>query len=235
LCQVAVTPTYAVPAGHALIGRALYLPADRTADEERRELAGVPDEVMFSTKPELAGQLLKQAHDRGVRAAFTAGDEVYGGLDLRKRIRETRHRIRQGRPLELPGDPALPPPPHCERGISPGQARNVAADAHRLGDQGGQGLPLGHDRDHARQHPEGHHDAHAVLLLRKHRYTGTISYFLCWTPVPVPLATLIKVAVTRWKIEVGHRCCPSSWIGFSRLSSSSFFLRVSGFGLGQCP
>ena len=37
LCQVAVTLTYAVPAGHALIGRALYLPADWAADEERRE------------------------------------------------------------------------------------------------------------------------------------------------------------------------------------------------------
>ena len=56
LCQVAVTLTYAVPAGHALIGRALYLPADWAADEERRELAGVPDEVMFATKPELAGR-----------------------------------------------------------------------------------------------------------------------------------------------------------------------------------
>ena len=65
LCQVAVTLTYAVPAGHALIGRALYLPADWAADEERRELAGVPDEVMFATKPELAGRLLRQAHDRG--------------------------------------------------------------------------------------------------------------------------------------------------------------------------
>ena len=28
MCQVAVTLTYAVPAGHGLIGRALYLPAD---------------------------------------------------------------------------------------------------------------------------------------------------------------------------------------------------------------
>jgi SRSO17 transposase len=76
LCQVAVTLTYAVPAGHALIGRALYLPADWAADEERRELAGVPDEVMFATKPELADRLLRQAHDRGVRASFTVGDEV---------------------------------------------------------------------------------------------------------------------------------------------------------------
>ncbi len=55
LCQVAVTLTYAAPAGHALIGRTLYLPEDWAADEERRELAGVPGEIMFATKPELAG------------------------------------------------------------------------------------------------------------------------------------------------------------------------------------
>jgi SRSO17 transposase len=63
LCQVMVTLTYAAPAGHALIGRALYLPADWAADEERRELAGIPDDVMFETKPQLAGRLLQHAHD----------------------------------------------------------------------------------------------------------------------------------------------------------------------------
>jgi SRSO17 transposase len=88
MCQVAVTLTCAAPAGHALIGRALYLTADWAADEERRELAGVPGEVMFATKPELAGRLLQHAHDRGIRAAFTVGDEVYGGLELRRSIRE---------------------------------------------------------------------------------------------------------------------------------------------------
>src|SRR5437667_2628965 len=54
MCQVAVTLTCASPAGHTLIGRVLYLPADWAADEERRELAGVPDEIMFATKPQLA-------------------------------------------------------------------------------------------------------------------------------------------------------------------------------------
>jgi SRSO17 transposase len=88
LCQVAVTLTCAAPAGHALIGRALYLPTDWAADEERREVAGVPDEVMFATKPQLAGTLLQQAHDRGIRAGFIAGNGVYGGLDLRTSIRE---------------------------------------------------------------------------------------------------------------------------------------------------
>ena len=40
MCQVAVTLTCAAPAGHALIGRALYLPGAWAADEERRDLAG---------------------------------------------------------------------------------------------------------------------------------------------------------------------------------------------------
>jgi SRSO17 transposase len=77
LCWAAVTLTYAAPAGHALIDRALYLPEGWAADEERRELAVVPDEVTFETKPQLAGRLLQHAHDQGIRAGFVAGDEVY--------------------------------------------------------------------------------------------------------------------------------------------------------------
>jgi SRSO17 transposase len=53
--------------------------------------------------------------------------------------------------------------------------------------------------------PEGQDPGHAVLLLRRHRYTGTVSSYLCWTPHPVPLAKLIKVAVTRWRIEEDHQ------------------------------
>ena len=53
--------------------------------------------------------------------------------------------------------------------------------------------------------PEGTSDGHGFLLLRRHRYTGTVSYFLCWSPGPVPLAKLISVAVTRWKIEEDHQ------------------------------
>jgi SRSO17 transposase len=69
LCQVAVTLTYATGRGHALIGRALYLPERCAADEEHRELAGVPEEVMFATKPQLADVLLDRAQSLGIRAA----------------------------------------------------------------------------------------------------------------------------------------------------------------------
>src|SRR6185369_10683004 len=88
--QVAVTLTYATSRGHALIGRALYLPEGCAADEEHRELAGVPEQVLFATKPQLAGALLDRAHALGIRAAFVAGDEVYGGRELRRGIGSAR-------------------------------------------------------------------------------------------------------------------------------------------------
>jgi SRSO17 transposase len=85
---MAVTLTYASGRGHALIGRALYLPEGCAADEEHCELAGVPEEVLFATKPQLAGALLDRAHRVGIRAAFVAGDQVYGGRELRRSIRQ---------------------------------------------------------------------------------------------------------------------------------------------------
>ncbi|MGH3178707.1 MAG: IS701 family transposase, partial [Streptosporangiaceae bacterium] len=205
LCQVAVTLTCAAPAGHALIGRSLYLPADWAADEERRELAGVPDEVMFATKPQLAGTLLQQAHDRGIRAGFIAGDEVYGGLDLRTSIRErgtgyvlavrSNHMVAlpSGRRLTVKAASSLVKPAMWQR-MRTGSATKGARDYHWAM------IEITPDDT-----PDGHDDGHAFLLLRKHRYTGTVSYFLCWTPDPVPLAKLIAVAVTRWRIEEDHQ------------------------------
>jgi len=73
--------------GHTLLGRALYLPDARAADEEHRELTGIPDEIMFATRPQLAGDLAEHACELGTDAAMVTGDEVYGGRDLRQRIR----------------------------------------------------------------------------------------------------------------------------------------------------
>ena len=44
LCQVAVHLAAVTPTMRVIIDRALYLPADWAADDERREAAGVPDE-----------------------------------------------------------------------------------------------------------------------------------------------------------------------------------------------
>jgi SRSO17 transposase len=98
LCQMAVTLTYASGRGHALIGRALYLPEACAADDEHRELADVPKEVMFATKPRLAGALLERAQSLGIRGRSSA--------------RQAEHRPgrRAGHPLEIlaPLDRDLP-------------------------------------------------------------------------------------------------------------------------------
>ena len=205
LCQVAVTLTYAAPGGHALIGRALYLPEGWAADDERRELAGVPDDVMFETKPQLAGHLLQHAHDRGIRAAFVAGDEVYGGRDLRRSIRERGTgyvlavrsnymvTLPSGRRVTVKNAAGLVKPGMWQR-MRTGSATKGARDYHWAM------IEITPDDT-----PEGHDDRHAFLLLRRHRYTGTVSYFLCWSPAPVPLAKLISVAVARWRIEEDHQ------------------------------
>jgi hypothetical protein len=53
--------------------------------------------------------------------------------------------------------------------------------------------------------PGGHPAGHSVLLARRHRYTCQLSYYRCWTPMPVPLSKLIAIAVARWRIEEDHQ------------------------------
>lgn len=74
-------------AGHTLIGHRLFLPAAWAADEERRELTGVPNEVMFATKLQLAAKILVHARAGGVIRAWVAANEVYGGRESRMSIR----------------------------------------------------------------------------------------------------------------------------------------------------
>ncbi|MFD8766954.1 transposase [Streptomyces mirabilis] len=65
-CQTMVMLTYAIAAGHAFIDRRLYLPEEWTEDRERCRAAGIPDEVGFATKPELAIAMLDGALAAGV-------------------------------------------------------------------------------------------------------------------------------------------------------------------------
>jgi SRSO17 transposase len=87
--HVAVYLTYASGKGHALIDRRLYLPRSWTEAADRLARAGVPDETAFATKPSLAQDMITDALAGGARAAWVAGDEVYGAdSKLRKHARQ---------------------------------------------------------------------------------------------------------------------------------------------------
>lgn len=77
-CQVAVYLAYAGPGGHTLLDERLYLPEDEWAqDAARREEAGVPEDVVFRTKPELALELIRHVGPR-IRHGWVTFDEGYG-------------------------------------------------------------------------------------------------------------------------------------------------------------
>jgi len=85
--QVGVFVAYAAPKGVVLVDRALYLPESWTGDPERRHTAGIPDEVIFRTVPQLVGDMLEGALDAGVPAAWVAAELGYGDdAELRARL-----------------------------------------------------------------------------------------------------------------------------------------------------
>ena len=48
-------------------------------DDERRRVAGVPEDVEFRTKPELAAEMVHQAAREGLAIRWVTADAVYGG------------------------------------------------------------------------------------------------------------------------------------------------------------
>ena len=77
-CQVGVMANYCSSKGHTLIDRRLFLPKEWAGDALRREEAGVPEGVVFRTKPELALEMVQSAAREGVPFQWVGGDSVYG-------------------------------------------------------------------------------------------------------------------------------------------------------------
>ena len=84
-CQIGVFLSYASPQGYTFLDRELYLPKSWTSDSERCRSVGVPDEMQFATKPQLAKKMLERTFNANVPAAWVTADEVYGG-DRRLRL-----------------------------------------------------------------------------------------------------------------------------------------------------
>ncbi|MGV9885364.1 IS701 family transposase, partial [Streptomyces sp. NPDC003379] len=203
LCQVAVHLTFATSSGHCLIDRRLYFTKEWAADEERRELTGVPDELCFATKPHLAEDMLRTAAGRqGIPASFFLGDEVYGGRRLRTACRELGLGYVEGVRSN-------------HRVTTPAAKLSVAKAAARLPKRAWQRMQTGAGQKGVRDYdwamievtaddtPAGHDGdtGTSVLLVRRHRYTRTMSYYRCFAPGPVTLARLVSLMCRRWRVE----------------------------------
>ena len=86
-CQIGVFAAYVSRHGHAFIDRALYLPKGWTDDPARLKTTYVPGDVSFSTKPQLAAEMIERALAAGVPFRWVAADSVYGVGDIERDLR----------------------------------------------------------------------------------------------------------------------------------------------------
>jgi SRSO17 transposase len=77
-CQVGVFLAYSSEKGAAFLDRALYLPRAWTNAPARRAQAGVPEELVFRNKVELAEVMLERAFEADVAARWVLADSFYG-------------------------------------------------------------------------------------------------------------------------------------------------------------
>lgn len=201
-CQIGVFLAYATPQGRTFLDRELYLPKEWANDDARRAEAGVPDEAVFQTKPALARAMLARAFAAGVPAAWVTGDEVYGrDRQLRRWLEE------QERPFVLAVATNEPLWARTEQGPQQLAAATIAAalapDAWvRLSAGEGSKGPRLYDWAWvrlARWLVPGW--AHWLLVRRSLADPTHLAYYVVFGPADTPLATLVRVAGTRWAVE----------------------------------
>jgi len=77
-CQTAVFGALSMGPHVALIDERLYLPEEWTKDKKRRKKAGVPDDIEFKTKSQLAHEMVRNARARRIRFTWLGFDGGYG-------------------------------------------------------------------------------------------------------------------------------------------------------------
>jgi SRSO17 transposase len=192
--------SFATKAGHALVGARLYLPAEQAADPDRRAQAGVPEEVVFATKPELGRQLLADLQAEGRLPPWVTGDEVYGahpGLRTWLEAADTGYvlGISKSTPIAFTGHATA----RADQALKTLIASDWVIDSCGAGSKG--------ERRYAwawigTAHPRRH------LLIRRSLVPNAkgvreVAFYVCFVPEgrPVTLRTLISVAGRRWPVE----------------------------------
>ncbi len=104
-CVVSVHLGYATKDFFTLLDGQLYLPQETwDADRGRCRKAGIPDEVVFRTKPQIALELIERATANGVRFGWLTFDEFYGRSGSFLRVLDQRG---QNYVAEIPVDTML--------------------------------------------------------------------------------------------------------------------------------
>jgi SRSO17 transposase len=123
-CQVAVSLSLANRHASLPVAYRLYLPEDWVKDSERRRKTGVPEEVSFKTKPEIALEQITAACEAGLPRGVVLMDAGYGNnSELRASVSALALQyvagILSNTTVWAPGTGPLPPKKWSGRGRVP--------------------------------------------------------------------------------------------------------------------
>ncbi len=131
-CQIAVSLSVANDQASLPIAYRLYLPEAWANDPDRRAKAGVPEDIVFRTKPEIALDQIQAALAAGVPRGVVLADAGYG-IDTAFRTGLTEMGltyivgVQSSTSLWPPGTQPLPPKPWSGRGRPPSLVRRNPA------------------------------------------------------------------------------------------------------------
>lgn len=201
-CQIGVFLSYASSKGRAFLDRELYLPREWAEDAVRRSEAGVPEDVEFETKPQLAKSMLKRALEAGVPASWVTADEVYGSD---RRLRLWLEQEQMSHVLSIKSTEPL----WTDSGFAQVGAAAMAADVPsdewvRLSAGDGAKGPRLYDWTRVSIRPLKEPGKGYWLLVRRSiAKPEELAYYVCFGPAETTVEELVRVAGTRWAIEEG--------------------------------
>ena len=183
-------------AGHALIGAREWIPAEHIGDPVKSAAMGLPQDLVFRTKGQLAIDVLAEAFADGVRLDFVCGDEVYGSCTQLREYLEGRG---QAYVLRVPSSFQLM--------LAGGVTLTCKQAAARLGSRRGweirsAGTGSKGERWYAwawlATASARHH-----LLIRRHLTTGELAFCYCYLPEGQPASPSrpVRAAGLRWPAE----------------------------------
>ena len=207
-CQIGVFASYVSRHGHTFIDRELYLPKEWTDDAVRLQVAHVPDDVGFATKPQIACRMIVRALAAKVPFAFVAADSVYGTGDIETMLRKAgkgyvlgvaaNHVFRSWGRKQLIGGTAAKIaqslPKSAWRRLSSGEGTK----GPRLHDWAYLELA---DLDAAQYNSALTGQWTRGLLIRRNIADGALAFFSTWCPKGTPRKKLVSVEGHRWAIE----------------------------------
>lgn len=212
-CQIGVFLAYAAPQGAAFLDRALYLPESWIADRARCREAGIPEEVEFATKAQLARRMLEHALEAGVPHAWVAGDEIYGHSHELRHFLEARSEAyvlaiptRECCWIETEEGRCRLPVDEAARRVSPQAWQRLSAGAGAKGERLYDWVFLPAAPPPKRGRKAAVVEGVRGLLVRRSlehpENPKERAYYAVFAPQGATLAEMVQVAGRRWTIEV---------------------------------